>query len=112
MAKYGQTWWGNNWLNALTNIDWENRLPRGRAYATRGAVKKITIDDNRIDARVQGRRRSPYKIAISIPPFTVKEKELLIEKITENTLYVTKLLNRELPSALNDIALDNHLITE
>ncbi len=107
MAKYGQTWWGNNWLNALTNIDWENRLPRGRAYATRGAVREITIDKNRINARVQGRRRSPYKIAIAIPPFTVKEKELLIEKITENTLYVTKLLNRELPSALNDIALDN-----
>ena len=107
VKKYGQTWWGENWLKALANIDWENRLPRGRTYANKGAVKKITINKNRIDANVQGRRRSPYKITIEIPSFTEKEKQLLTEKITDNSLVITKLLNRELPAGLNDIALDN-----
>ena len=105
--KYGQTWWGENWLKALANIDWENRLPRGRTYANKGAVKKITINKNRIDANVQGVRYNPYKIKIEIPSFTEKEKKLLTEKITNNTLLITKLLNRELPADLNDIALSN-----
>jgi uncharacterized Zn finger protein len=30
---YGKTFWGEAWLNALTNIDYDNRLERGRRYA-------------------------------------------------------------------------------
>ena len=29
MTKYGQTWWGAKWMNALSYIDYSNRLPRG-----------------------------------------------------------------------------------
>ena len=104
MAKYGLTWWGQNWLNALTDIDWANRLPRGRTYANKGAAKNIKIDKNKIKADVQGRRRSPYKVTIQIPPFNNKEKKCLIEEIMGNTLIITQLLNRKLPVELHDIA--------
>ena len=59
MAKFGQTWWGEKWLNSLTDIDYSNRLPRGRRYAGNGSVKDIQINGNIIDAKVQGTRRSP-----------------------------------------------------
>jgi uncharacterized Zn finger protein len=39
--KFGRTWWGLQWLNALERIDYSNRLPRGRNYASKGAVKNI-----------------------------------------------------------------------
>lgn len=26
---FGKTWWGEQWLNTLTHIDYDNRLPRG-----------------------------------------------------------------------------------
>jgi SNF2 family DNA or RNA helicase/uncharacterized Zn finger protein len=104
MKKYGQTWWGQNWLNALAHIDWENRLPRGRSYANVGAVKSIKIERNNINAAVQGRRRTPYKVVINVPPFTNKQKKCLIEEITNNTLILTQLLNRELPVDLYNIA--------
>ena len=42
-SKYGQTWWGGQWLNALANIDYDNRLPRGRAYASNGSVLETKI---------------------------------------------------------------------
>jgi len=29
---YGNTWWGAKWLDALSQIDFDNRLPRGRTY--------------------------------------------------------------------------------
>lgn len=41
MARgFGKTWWGNQWLGALTHIDYANRIPRGASYARNGAVKK------------------------------------------------------------------------
>jgi uncharacterized Zn finger protein len=43
---FGKTWWGEQWLQSLTNIDYDNRLPRGSAYARNGAVTSIKIDEN------------------------------------------------------------------
>lgn len=49
MARdFGKTWWGNEWLRSLTNIDYANRIPRGARYARNGSVKKIVINDNEI----------------------------------------------------------------
>ncbi|WP_348823067.1 hypothetical protein [Flavobacterium aestuarii] len=55
---YGKTWWGLQWLNTLSNIDYDNRLPRGKSYANNGSVTKITIKGNRIEAKVAGSRPS------------------------------------------------------
>ncbi len=101
---YGKTWWGKKWLNSLSNIDYGNRLPRGKNYANKGAVKSIKIERNKIEARVQGRRYSPYKVTIKIPSFTTKQKEKLLENITSENLTLTKLLNRDLPISLYEKA--------
>ena len=50
--SYGATWWGQQWLNALKNIDFSNRLPRGRTYTNKGTVSTIQIEGNHISARV------------------------------------------------------------
>ena len=68
-SNYGKTWWGQQWLNSLNNIDYSNRLPRGASYARKGAVKKINISSNRIKAKVAGSRATPYNVDIIIPPF-------------------------------------------
>jgi len=39
-SAFGKTWWGEQWLNSLNNIDYSNRLPRGASYARKGAVEK------------------------------------------------------------------------
>ena len=41
--NFGKTWWGEQWLHALSNIDYENRLARGSSYAKKGAVESIKI---------------------------------------------------------------------
>ncbi len=61
------TWWGAQWLQALTQIDHDNRLPRGRTYANRGAVRDLAVHDCHIRARVQGSRPRPYDIDIGVP---------------------------------------------
>ncbi len=104
MKNYGQTWWGREWLKALSHIDYSNRLPRGRNYANKGAVRNIDITGNTIQAKVQGTRSSPYKVKLSVPEFSGKEKAAFTEAIMANPLLLSKLLNRQLPAQLNLLA--------
>lgn len=104
MQKYGQTWWGNQWLNALSYIDYSNRLPRGRSYANKGAVREITIKGNSIVAKVKGSRPTPYKVKITVPAFSGSDKRALTGAIMDNPLMLSKLLNGELPPHLNSVA--------
>ena len=99
--KYGITYWGQEWLNAFVGISDANRLPRGRTYANTGRARNIQIDGNKITADVQGSRRTPYKVVIEIPLFTQKETEQILELVQENPMYLSQLLNRELPINLN-----------
>ncbi len=102
---YGNTWWGKQWLNALANIDFSNRLPRGRTYANKGLAKDIEIKGNKITAKVQGSRFKPYEVRFVIPPFSKNERAAIIEIILSNPLYLSKLLNRQLPPVLNDLCI-------
>lgn len=99
--SYGNTWWGKEWLNALNNIDYSNRLPRGKTYANKGMAYDIEINGNSITAKVKGSRRTPYDVDFYIPEFKGSDKARIISMITENPLYLSKLLNRELPKSLN-----------
>ena len=103
-SKFGLTWWGKEWLRSLDNIDYENRIPRGRTYANTGKVVKIKIKDNIITASVAGSRRTPYKVMIVVPPFFDEEVTSLIDAIVDRPLVLGKLLNRELDPAVLDIA--------
>lgn len=102
--KFGMSWWGQQWLNALTNIDYSNRLPRGATYARKGAVLDIKLNGNKATAKVQGCRRTPYKDVVSVPVFPQKKIDELIDKILENPNVLARLLNRELSPQILDIA--------
>jgi len=100
MSKYGQTWWGEQWLKALHNIDFSNRLPRGRTYANKGNVSNIDYKRNEIWAQVQGSRKSPYNVRCFVPEFSKYEKRLIMDKIHSNPMLLASLVNLELPTAL------------
>ena len=53
-VQYGTTWWGNEWLKALTGIDLANRIPRGKTYANTGKVFDVIRILNSIKAKVEG----------------------------------------------------------
>ena len=101
--KYGQTWWGGEWLNALSQIDYSNRLPRGGSYANKGAVKELTIKGNTVRADVQGTRTAPYRVTVKVPEFSPGEKEELTAMILEDPLLLSR-LNHELPSQIHRLA--------
>ncbi len=104
--KYGQTWWGEQWLNALTHIDYDNRLPRGRAYAGNGSVLETAISINTIKSKVAGSMPKPYNVVIAVPLFTQTQKEQLVGEIKKDPYILSKLLNRELPQELQRLSMD------
>jgi len=103
-STYGKTWWGQQWLNSLNNIDYSNRLPRGASYARNGAVKKININGNRIKAKVAGSRSTPYNVDIIIPPFFDPELGNFLRDIQQRPVIISKLLNRELDPSVLELA--------
>lgn len=105
--SFGNTWWGQQWLGALDKIDYSNRLPRGKSYANKGAVTSIKIKGNQIEAKVQGTRKTPYKVHIVVPPFYEEHTSVFLDAIKSNPLVLAKLLNRELPQELMNIAQRN-----
>ncbi len=102
--NFGKTWWGQQWLNSLSNIDYENRLARGSRYARNGAVTKIDIKQNQIKAKVAGSRPKPYNVDIVLPPFFDPELSEFIQALAKRPTIISKLLNRELDPEVLTIA--------
>ncbi|TDB63783.1 DEAD/DEAH box helicase [Arundinibacter roseus] len=98
--SFGQTWWGKQWIEVLEKMDQSGRLARGRTYANGGAVLAINFSNNTIKAKVKGTRAIPYKVSFTLTPFTANEKVRLMDLITDNPLFLTQLLNRQLPAEL------------
>jgi uncharacterized Zn finger protein len=110
MAKqFGKTWWGQQWLNSLSHIDFSNRLPRGATYARKGSVAALSTADNVISAKVSGSRPWPYTVTIKIPRFSAAEIAKLTSAIADKPVIISKLLNRELDPVLLQIAEQNGL---
>lgn len=103
-TKYGKTWWGEQWLGALKNIDYSNRLPRGASYARNGMVQEIKFLGNIISAKVKGSRRMPYSETIKLPEFSSKDIDKLIKLILEQPVVLSKLFNRQLDESLAKMA--------
>jgi len=62
-----RTFWGKAWCGHLESFsDYENRLPRGRAYARNGSVIDLQIAKEKISALVMG--SSLYEISFAIKP--------------------------------------------
>ena len=107
--NFGKTWWGQQWLQSLNNIDYSNRLPRGSSYAKKGAVVSLKISNNQITAKVSGSQPKPYNINIVIPPFFDPELSIFLKNISNKPIIISKLLNRELSTEILNIAESNNL---
>lgn len=102
--QFGNTWWGKQWLKALEQADYDNRLPRGKAYARDGAVTKFALVGSQIVAEVQGSRPRPYKVVLECGTFSQQMVHDFMEKLAEHPSILAKLLHRELDPRVLDLA--------
>lgn len=103
---FGNTWWGQAWVEALeerARLD-PNRLPRGRTYARKGTVSKLAVGVGEVTARVQGSRAVPYRVTIHMRAFSDAQWENLLGMVGSRLGHVAALLDGELPGELAEDA--------
>ncbi len=99
-----KNWWGKAWCDNLERYaDFESRLDRGKRYVRTGAVIDLKIQKGKILARVQGRRKSPYKVEIRISPLSEEKCQRIIEQCGRKLENVEKLMNGDFPEEMKEL---------
>jgi len=103
-GAFGKTWWAKKWIEALEILgsDYSNRLPRGRTYARRGEVKDLIITPGEVMAKVQGTRRTPYKVRIGLKALSDKQWQKVIKALARRAIFAAKLLMGEMPPDIDE----------
>lgn len=93
-----KNWWGKAWCENLEcYADYENRIDRGKKYVRSGAIVDLRIEKGKVLARVQGRRKVPYKVEIHISPLSEEKCQNIIEKCTTKLENVEQLIEGSFP---------------
>lgn len=109
--SYGTTWWGKRWLESLSDIDFANRIPRGRTYANTGRVYDVVVEPERgrVRAKVEGACNPFYHVTLMFEQVSEADKNALMSDLVNNMAVLSKLTNRELDPCLLDIALKHDI---
>lgn len=106
-SKIAASWWGKAWCDNLERYaDYDTRLPRGRRYVKTGAVVDLQIKKGKISARVQGTRKTPYKVEIRISPLSEQRIEEITERCGAKVETLDKLVNGDFPKELKEVFLE------
>lgn len=100
--EFGGTWWAKRWTSALERLGWSSRLQRGRTYARQGNVLEVKVRPGRIDARVQGSRKRPYRVTIHIEPLSDSDWDKAASAMAEHASFAARLLAGEMPENIED----------
>ena len=100
-----KSWWGNAWCENLEHYaDFENRLDRGKRYVRTGSVVDLKIQKGKISAKVQGTRRTPYKVEVRISPLSEEKCQTIIEKCGRRIQNLEELTSGRFPEELQELS--------
>jgi uncharacterized Zn finger protein len=101
-GDFVKNWWATRWIEAMESLMDTNRLRRGRTYARKGQVLSIEETKGGVTARVQGSRRTPYKVTIQVEPLSGAQWENVIEALADQALFTAQLLAGEMPQDIEE----------
>lgn len=100
--KLVNSWWGKAWCDNLERYaDYESRLERGKRYVRTGSVVDLQIQKGKVLARVQGRRKTPYKVEVRISPLSEERCQFAIRQCKIENLEL--LLKGEFPEESKEL---------
>ncbi len=101
-----KSWWGKAWCENLERYaDYESRLDRGKRYLRTGTVVDLQIDKGHVSARVQGRRKSPYRVEIRISPINEEKCQEIMDRCGKRIESLDALLKGKFPEELKEVFL-------
>jgi uncharacterized Zn finger protein len=101
----GQSWWSRRFLDVLESFALGTRLTRGRSYARKGQVISLEVGTGEVLAAVQGSRATPYRVRITLAPFSELVWARAEIALADEALPSAKLLAGEVPPELEEIFL-------
>jgi uncharacterized Zn finger protein len=102
-------WWSQRWLDLLDSYRFKKRLERARIYSRQGNVLSIEFKNAKVLARVQGSEEEPYKVSLSLDPFTDEQWGYVIETMSQKAVFAAKLLAGEMPQNIEEVFTSNGL---
>lgn len=98
------SWWGTAWCENLERYaDYASRIERGRRYVRNGSVIDLKISKGKVSARVQGTRKSPYKVDIRISPLSEEKCQAIISRCGRKPDSLESLLDGNFPEEMKDL---------
>ncbi len=98
----GEKWWSQRFVDALSSLERDGRLARGKRYARQGQVLELHIHSGLVDARVQGSEPEPYRVEIELTALTEAQWRAVEAELAAHAIYAAKLLAGELPTDIDD----------
>ena len=96
-GSFAQQWWGKKWIEALERLIDAGRLRRGKKYARKGQVMRITEEQGRITAQVQGVRETPYEVTLALDHLTDEQWVAVIDAMSRQVILAAELLAGVMP---------------
>lgn len=98
------SWWGNAWCKNLERYaDYSNRIDRGKRYVRTKTVVDLQIEKGRVSAKVQGSRKTPYKVEIKISPMSEEACQSIIERCTTRVGNIEQLVSGSFPEEMKEL---------
>lgn len=97
------TWWSRRFTEVLESYGLGARLQRGRRYARTGQVVALEVRTAVIAAQVQGSRRTPYLVTISLPGPNERQWGKVESAMTAKIGFAARLLAGEVPPDLEHV---------
>ena len=101
-GDFVKNWWATRWIKAMEQVMDRGRLQRGRRYARKGQVLSLVEGKGQISAKVQGSRRTPYKVTIQLSPLPDKDWQKVFDALAERPYFVAQLLAGEMPQEIEE----------
>ncbi|MFC0863357.1 SWIM zinc finger family protein [Sphaerimonospora cavernae] len=102
-GSIGERWWSRRFVDILERVCDSGRLSRGRSYARSGQVLDLEIGPGLVKARVQGSRRTPYRVTVGIAAYGREQWHELVGALAAQALHRAKLLAGEMPPEIEDV---------
>ena len=88
--------------------DYASRLDRGKRYVRTGTVVDLQIKTGKIEARVQGRRKTPYKVEIRISPLNQAHCQEIVDQCSDRIENMEELLSGNFPVGMKELFTGEH----
>lgn len=105
--QIANSWWGQAWCANLEKYaDYRNRVGRGKNYVRAGAVIDLRMEGGIINAKVQGSRKTPYKVEIKIDPMPEARYQAALKSLGNRIENLEALLNGDFPMDMKSLFTD------